>query len=121
MDRPQFINYSVLWNRISEYANKAGRVATRPILLLFYVMKSRDTPKKDKMLIFSTLSYLVLPIDVLDTRRLPIVGWFDEIVSLSVTYQKVRDNITPEIVSKVDSILDKWFPEYTDYVEVTTV
>lgn len=118
MTRPNIINYSALFERIGEYARKAGRVTTRPVLVLFYVMKSKDTPWKDKMLILSTLSYLILPIDILDAKRLPIIGWFDEIASLSVTYQKVSKNITPEIEVKVDSILDKWFPDYAEYIEL---
>ena len=119
MERPNIINYAALWERIGEYARKAGRVTTRPVLLLFFVMKSKETPWKDKMVIFSTLSYLVLPIDILDAKRLPIIGWFDEIASLSTTYQKVCKNITPEIETKVDEILDRWFPEYTPYELIT--
>ena len=118
MESTSIINYAALLDRIGEYAIKAGRVTTRPILLLYYVMKSKDTPWNDKMLILSTLSYLVLPIDILDAKRLPIIGWFDEIASLSVTYQKVCKNITPEIEAKVDSILDKWFPDYAEYIEL---
>lgn len=71
MSRTSFINYAVLWDRLSTFARKAGRMSTRPMLLLYYVMKSKDTPKKDKLLIFSTLSYLVLPIDILGR-------WFPE-------------------------------------------
>lgn len=119
MESTSIINYAALLDRIGEYAIKAGRVTTRPILLLYYVMKSKDTPWNDKMLILSTLSYLVLPIDILDAKRLPIIGWFDEIASLSVTYQKVCKNITPEIEAKTDALLDKWFPEYADCMEVT--
>ena len=115
MNKSNIISYTALWERIGDYARKAGRLTTRPILLLFYVMKSKNTPWKDKMLIFSTISYIVFPIDILDAKRLPIIGWFDEIASLSVTYQKVYKNITPEIEKKVDAILDKWFPEYTPY------
>ena len=115
MRRISIINYDVLWDRISSFASKAGRVTTRPILLLFYVMKSKETPWEDKLLVFSTLSYVVFPVDILDAKRLPIIGWFDEIASLSVTYQKLCKNITPEIEEKVDAILDKWFPEYTQY------
>lgn len=111
MKRITIINFDVLLDRISEYANKARRVTTKLVLLLFYVMKSKETPKKDKMLILSTLSYLVLPVDILDARRLPIIGWIDELASLSVTFQKVCNNITPEIEKKVDLLLDKWFPE----------
>ena len=118
MERTSIINYAALLDRIGEYAIKAGRVTTRPVLVLFYVMKSKDTPWKDKMLILSTLSYLVLPIDILDAKRLPIIGWFDEIASLSVTYQKVCKNITSEIEAKVDSVLDKWFPDYAEYIEL---
>ena len=58
---------------------------------------------------------LVLPIDILDAKRLPFVGWLDEIASLSVTYSNVCKNITPEMEAKVDAILDRWFPEYTAY------
>jgi uncharacterized membrane protein YkvA (DUF1232 family) len=115
MSRTSIINYDVLWDRISSFASKAGRVTTRPILLLFYVMKSKETPWEDKLLVFSTLSYVVFPVDILDAKRLPIIGWFDEIASLSVTYQKLCKNITPEIEEKVDAILDNWFPEYTQY------
>ena len=115
MKRIYIINYDVLWDRIGSFATKAGRVTTRPILLLFYVMKSKKTPWEDKMLVFSTLSYVVFPIDILDAKRLPIIGWFDEIASLSVTYQKICKNITPEMETKVDAILDKWFPEYSPY------
>lgn len=119
MSRTSIINYAVLWDRMNTFARKAGRTTTRPMLLLYYVMKSKDTPKADKMLIFSALSYIVFPIDILDAKRLPIIGWFDEIASISVAYQKVRKHITPEMERKVDDILDRWFPEYTPYELIT--
>ena len=112
MSSTSIINYAVLWDRLSTFARKAGRTTTRPMLLLYYVMKSKETPKADKMLIFSALSYLVFPVDILDAKRLPFIGWFDEIASISVAYQKVRRHITPEIETKVDAILDRWFPEF---------
>ena len=115
MERTSIINYAALLDRIGDYARKAGRVTTKPVLILYYVMMSKETPWKDKMMILSTLSYIVFPIDILDAKRLPIIGWFDEAASLSVTFQKVRKNITPEIEMKVEDILDRWFPEYTPY------
>ena len=119
MNKRSFINYDVLWDKLSTFAIKAGRVTTRPVLLLFFVMKSKDTPKADKLLVFSALSYLVFPIDILDAKRLPIIGWFDEVASISVAYQKVCKHITPEMEAKVDAILDRWFPEYTPYELIT--
>ena len=115
MSSTSIINYAVLWDRLSTFARKAGRTTTRPMLLLYYVMKSKDTPKSDKLLIFSALSYIVFPIDILDAKRLPIIGWFDEVASISVAYHRVCKHITPEMEAKVDSILDRWFPEYTPY------
>lgn len=116
MNTMNIINYSVLWNRIGNIAKKAGRVTTRPLILLFYVLKSKDTSKADKMLILSTLSYLVLPIDILDAKRLPVIGWLDEITSISVCYNKVCKHITPEMEARADALLDKWFPEYAEFV-----
>lgn len=78
-------------------------------------MRSPATPRKDKLAIFASLAYLVLPIDVLDTKRLPIIGWLDEIVSVAVMIQKMAKYITPEIQRKVNATLDKWFPEYVQY------
>lgn len=118
MDKTTIINYTALWDSICDYARKAGRVTTRHILLLYYVMKSKETPWKDKLLIFSALSYIVLPIDILNAKRLPIMGWLDEITSLAVAIQRMGKYITPEMESKVDAILDKWFPEYAEYVEL---
>lgn len=109
------INYTELLEKISNYAKTVGRAATRPVLLLYYVMRSSTTPWEDKLLIFSTLSYIIFPIDILDARRLPIIGWFDEFASLSVTYKKVCKNITPDIEARAAILLDKWFPQYTDY------
>ena len=118
MNRTSFIDMAVLKDRLHESALKIGRVSARPVLLLYFVMVSRDTPKKDKLMILSTISYLVFPVDLISAKRVSIIGWMDEVFSLSVAYQKVCKNITPEIERKTDELLDKWFPEYTSYIEV---
>lgn len=118
MNKPSIIDTAVLKDKLQEYAIKVGRISARPILLLYFIMVSKDTPKSDKLMILSTLSYLVFPVDLISAKRLPIIGWIDEAFSLSVAYQNVSKNITPEIDRKTDALLDKWFPEYTSYIEV---
>ena len=118
MDKQSFINTKVLKEKLQEYATKVGRISARPLLLLYFIMVSKDTPKSDKLMILSTISYLILPVDLISAKRLPIIGWIDEAFSLSVAYQKMSKNITPEIERKTDALLDKWFPEYTNYIEV---
>ena len=114
----RIINYTLLGEKLRDYAAKVGRLGARPLLLLYMVMNSPNTPKADKLLIFSTLSYLVLPIDILDVKKLPIIGWFDEIASATIAYKKVCKHITPAMEAEVDSILDKWFPEYAEFIEL---
>jgi uncharacterized membrane protein YkvA (DUF1232 family) len=118
MGKTSIIDIAVLKEKVQEYAMKVGRISARPVLLLYFVMVSKDTPKSDKLMILSTISYLVLPIDLVSAKRLPVIGWIDEAFSLSVAFQKVSKNVTPEIEWKTDKLLDKWFPEYTNYIEV---
>lgn len=118
MSKTSIIDTSALKDKLQEYATKVGRISARPLLLLYFIMVSKDTPKSDKLMILSTISYLVFPVDLISAKRLPIIGWIDEAFSLSVAYQKMSKNITPEIERKTDALLDKWFPEYTNYIEV---
>ncbi len=109
------LDCNALWESIYNWSRKAGRAATYPVLLMWYVMHSKDTPRKDKWAIFGALAYLVLPIDVLNAKRLPIIGWFDEVASLAVLIQKMSKYITPEMEARADAQLDKLFPENTEY------
>ena len=52
-----------LWAKITEVSRSAGQASTRHAIQLCYVMVSKETPRSDKLLIFSALSYLVLPVD----------------------------------------------------------
>ena len=89
------LDYNALWESICRWSRKAGRTATRPVLLMWYVMRSNDTPRADKWAIFGSLAYLILPIDILDAKHLPIIGWLDEVTSLAVLVQKMSKYITP--------------------------
>ena len=100
---------------IGEYAKKVGRLTTRPVLLTYFVMIDDATPINDKISLVASIAYVVLPIDLISAKRFPILGWLDEVVSLSVDYNKVQHHITREMERKADEILDKWFPEYTKY------
>ena len=115
MAKKTLINYSALWDKIYIYAIKAGRFATRPALLLYYVLISDKASAADRIIILSALSYLLLPIDIISARRLPIIGWIDEAISVATVIQKMRKLITPEIEGKADATLDKWFPDYAEH------
>lgn len=111
--------HSVLLEQIGYWAKKVGRASARLVLLLWFVMTSNKTPKSEKIMLASAIAYIVLPIDLISAKRLPIIGWLDEIVSLTVAYQKVCKYITPEMERKTEAILDRWFTEYTPYIKIT--
>ena len=112
MKKTTLINYDYLWSKIREYARKAGRAGTKPVILLFYVLKSKDTPLKEKMAIVTSIAYLVLPIDLVSAKRLPVIGWIDEVVSVAVAYDKLSKYITPEMRTRAERVLDRWFPDH---------
>lgn len=102
-----------LYDRLKDISKKVGRASMRPILSLYYVLKSPNTPSSDKILIVSALSYLILPIDLISANRIPIIGWIDEIAAIMLAYNKIKKHITLEIESEVEDTLEKWFPKAT--------
>lgn len=103
-------DFDRLLENIKDMSKGLGRTSMRPILSLYYVLRSPETPLSDKLLIASAISYLILPVDLISARRWPIIGWVDEIAAVMIAYKKVKRHVTPEIESKVDNILEKWFP-----------
>lgn len=105
------LDFDLLLEKIKDWGKALGRTSMRPVLSLYFVLKSPDTPLSDKLLVVSALSYLILPVDLISARRLPVLGWIDEMAAVTIAYKKVKRHITPEIESEVDNILEKWFPE----------
>ena len=83
MGRYSVIEFSALWEYVANFCKKAGRTAARLVLLLYYVMMSPKTPVKDKWMVATAIAYVVLPIDLISAKKLPIIGWIDELVSLA--------------------------------------
>lgn len=98
-----------LRNRISPYALKVGRTATRPLLQFYYVMNDEATSVLDKVLIYAAIIYTVSPISLLPAAVYHLLGILDEGVAMAYVYKKVKDKITPEINAMVDETLDEWF------------
>lgn len=102
-------NFEKLQEKLMSYAKKYGRVAAKPVLELYYVLREDSTPAKDKAVIALALGYLLLPSDILPLRKFGIFGLLDDTLSVSVVYKKMQKNITPAVSFKVEMTLDKWF------------
>ena len=85
--------FSALWRNIEPYAKKAGRFATKPILLFYFVVTDG----------------VVLPFSFIPRIVYRFLGVMDEAAAVLFVYSKVKDKITPAIETKVETILDAWF------------
>lgn len=112
------INYSLLKQRVEEYSIKVGRASARPIITLYYVLRSSETSRKDKLIIWSALAYLVFPqLDILDAKRLPFpFGILDEITAITAAYQRTCSNLSFKVHQKIESTMNRLFgPEFATY------
>lgn len=103
------LDYRTLWSGVAVWCRNAGRSASRPVLLMWFVMKSRKTPAKDKWAIFCSLAYLVMPFSLLKAKKVPVLGLIDEAVSLAIMIRKMARYVTPEMNHRADEILNRWF------------
>ena len=53
------LDFDQLLEKIKDWGKTLGRTSMRPVLSLYYVLKSPDTPLSDKLLVVSALSYLI--------------------------------------------------------------
>ncbi len=107
-----------LQQKIKVWANRAGRVAAKPILQFYYVLTDSETSTADKAMLYAAILYTVLPVSALPRRVFKLLGVLDEGAALIYVYRKVNEKITPEINAKVEKSIHEWFGyEYAYIVE----
>ena len=98
-----------LWDKLKTYAFRAGRVATKPILTFYYVMRNAETTTLEKALIYGAIAYIVIPADLLPRKVLGFLGILDDAAVIAYVYNKISKKISVEITNKVEETLDNWF------------
>jgi uncharacterized membrane protein YkvA (DUF1232 family) len=102
-----------LWKKIRQYSKTAGATVVYAVLLLFYVMKSKEVTVKTKVSIAAALGYFILPTDAIFDLA-PLVGYTDDLGVLIFALSQVSSNITPEIKNKARTKLGEWFGEISE-------
>lgn len=95
--------------KLQPYALKAGRVAARPLLQFYYVMKDEKTSALDRVLIYAAIIYTISPVSLIPSAVFKFIGVLDEGAAVLYVYKKIKSKITPEINAQVDETLDQWF------------
>lgn len=106
-----------LMERLQPYAIKAGRVAARPLLQFYYVMKDEKTSTLDRILIYAAIIYTISPMSLIPSAMYKQLGVLDEGAAVIYVYKKVKRLITPEIKFKVDDTLNEWFGAEYEFIE----
>ena len=102
-----YYNAEKLWKKIKRHARKIGAKAVYYALVLYYALQSPTITKKDKLIIYGALGYLILPIDLLPDF-LP-GGYTDDVAGLAIAIFKIARNITPEVRAKAQAKVNEWF------------
>ncbi len=127
-----------LWSKLKKYAIKAGRKCVEFALQLYYAFQSPETPNwtknaitqatsihkirvlkiptkivitaAPKTVIIGALGYFICPSDLI-LDFLPIVGFSDDTMVLSLAVGTVAGCITDEMKDKAKRKVDEWFGE----------
>ncbi len=98
-----------IYIKLQPYALKVGRVAARPLLQFYYVMKDEKTSPLDRILIYAAIIYTISPVSLIPSAVFKFIGVLDEGAAVLYVYKKIKGKITPEINAQVDETLDQWF------------
>lgn len=98
-----------IYIKLQLYALKVGRVAARPLLQFYYVMKDEKTSTLDRILIYAAIIYTISPVSLIPSAVFKFIGVLDEGAAVLYVYKKIKGKITPEINAQVDETLDQWF------------
>ena len=104
-----YYNAEKFWKKVKRYARRIGAKAVYYALVLYFALQSPTITKKDKLIIYGALGYLILPIDLFPDF-LP-GGFTDDIAGLAVAIYKIARNITPDVRDKAKSKVEEWFGE----------
>jgi len=96
------------WEKIKNFAKKAGKEVIEKALILFYTLQDPETPLWAKTVIVGALGYFISPIDAIPDV-IPVIGYADDLAVLVGALATVATCITPEHRSKAQNKVSEWF------------
>lgn len=98
------------WEKLKQYASKAGIKVIYSALLLFYAYKRKETPAWAKNIILGTLGYFISPFDAIPDLT-PILGYTDDIGVLGFGLVTIAAYVNDEVRLNARERLSKWFDQ----------
>lgn len=107
-DQGEHYSEEGFWDKISQYAKKAGKDALSPALKMYYAAQDADTPAWAKATVYGALGYFISPIDAIPDVT-PFIGYTDDIAVLAAAVAAVAAHIKEEHSEKTAATLKSWF------------
>lgn len=101
-------NAESFWNKIVNFAKKAGREVIEKALILYYTLQDPDTPLWAKTVIIGALGYFISPIDAIPDV-VPVAGFTDDLGVLASAMITVACCIKPVHREMAKNKLHEWF------------
>ena len=95
------------WSISVSYSKRAGRAATRQILLFYYSMTEGNISTLDRILVYAAIVYVAVPRDFLPKSVFGWIGLIDDTAAIAYVYGRIKKSITREVEQKVEETLDK--------------
>lgn len=103
---------SKFWNTLSRFASRLSQKIIYQALVLYYVMKSSQTPWQAKATIVAALGYLISPVDFCPDM-IPVAGLADDASVIGAAYAAVRSSVTSDIEQQAQTKLSSLFNSYS--------
>lgn len=103
-------NYSddSFWEKLKNFALKAGSEIVEKALWLYYAAHEPGTPAWARTVIYSALAYFILPLDAIPDM-LPGAGFSDDLGALAAAVATVAVYINDGVKAKAAMKMREWF------------
>jgi uncharacterized membrane protein YkvA (DUF1232 family) len=103
-------NYSDdgFWDKLTDFAKKAGLEVVEKALLLYYAAQEKATPVWAKTAIYGSLGYFISPIDAIPDLT-PVVGYSDDLGVLALAIAAAASYINDNVRENAATKLKDWF------------
>jgi uncharacterized membrane protein YkvA (DUF1232 family) len=96
------------WEKVRDFAIKAGREIIEKVLILYYCLQDPDTPAWAKSVIIGALGYFILPTDAIPDP-IPVIGYTDDLGVITAAILAIAASIKEEQKQKARETLAQWF------------
>ncbi len=101
------------WNKLMNYAKKAGEKTLYTSLLLYFTAQNPAVPKSAKLTIAGALGYLILPADIMPDF-IPVVGLVDDASVIAYALYQVISHIDEPTKQLAHDKMKSWLGQSVD-------